>query len=885
MGAGIRVGLVAFPTDSLDRFMKKSPMLWFLGCLLVVLGFLFRESLVPGMAAFANDAPLGLMQAYSDVRWDYFLSGSWLHNVWIGGPALSTLPNFSHGLYLLGGAIFFAKFAAVLSMAFAAVCLWFFCRRQGFNGVASALPGLAMALNGNLLSHATWGLGSRAATVGFAALALAAATPVAGRRGWRVLAQMALAGFATGMTVMEGADVGAFFSVLIAAYVVYNAWIEPSPWSQRLTRSAVQLGVVVFTAFWISALALTSLVWTQIKGVAGMSEDPAARDERWEFVTGWSFPKLEVVRLAIPGIMGVRSISPGEEMYWGNVGSDGSPPRFNGGSEYAGVLVLIVAGFALARSLARTGRQPYTRPERQRIWFWGGVTAVSLLLSFGHYGPLYRLVFALPYFSTIRIPMKWLHVTHLALLILFAYGLQGLWRLYVEVPESGSRGWTDRLRHWWQTSAGFEKAWAWSLVGLVGAAAAFALIYASYGPSLADYLGTLGFQGAAGKAMAAYSVHEVILFALWVAVCGLLLALIASGRFAGSWGGWAAALLGLVLVVDLGRAMSPYVLFFNYTRRYEPNAVTEFLRQKSWEHRVVARPHPQFRSTFSNPNDGNWPAVHNQWLENQFPFNQIQTLDIWQMPRQPELDKAMLTGFAPAADNLSLVGRLWDLTNVRYVLGARGIEAELDRLVGQGKPIFKPVMGFDLASKAGTKGNAVTLDDITAVPNSTGQYALFENTRALPRAAWFSRWETQTNDTAVLERLKDPAFDPAQTVVLSSPVSTAEPTTNAPAGQASILKWGPKGWVIETVAPTAGVLLLNDRWHPDWRVTVDGQPAELLRANLVMRAVQVPAGKHTVEFRYQPSMTMLWVTLSALVVALGLGVWLTVAGRSSKSGS
>jgi uncharacterized membrane protein YfhO len=52
--------------------------------------------------------------------------------------------------------------------------------------------------------------------------------------------------------------------------------------------------------------------------------------------------------------------------------------------------------------------------------------------------------------------------------------------------------------------------------------------------------------------------------------------------------------------------------------------------------------------------------------------------------------------------------------------------------------------------------------------------------------------------------------------------------------------------------PRAGFLVLNDVWHPWWFGTVDGKPAEIFRANVLFRAVQVPAGKHVVRFEFKP---------------------------------
>ena len=54
------------------------------------------------------------------------------------------------------------------------------------------------------------------------------------------------------------------------------------------------------------------------------------------------------------------------------------------------------------------------------------------------------------------------------------------------------------------------------------------------------------------------------------------------------------------------------------------------------------------------------------------------------------------------------------------------------------------------------------------------------------------------------------------------------------------------------------------RWHPDWKATVDGKPVPLLRANHLFAGVAVPAGEHVVELHYQPSRPALWITLAAL---------------------
>jgi uncharacterized membrane protein YfhO len=70
-----------------------------------------------------------------------------------------------------------------------------------------------------------------------------------------------------------------------------------------------------------------------------------------------------------------------------------------------------------------------------------------------------------------------------------------------------------------------------------------------------------------------------------------------------------------------------------------------------------------------------------------------------------------------------------------------------------------------------------------------------------------------------------------------------------------------------------GLLVLADPWYPQWRVEVDGRPAELLRVDHALRGVRVPAGDHQVVFTYQDRALQLGLALSGLTVAGLAGLW------------
>ena len=79
--------------------------------------------------------------------------------------------------------------------------------------------------------------------------------------------------------------------------------------------------------------------------------------------------------------------------------------------------------------------------------------------------------------------------------------------------------------------------------------------------------------------------------------------------------------------------------------------------------------------------------------------------------------------------------------------------------------------------------------------------------------------------------------------------------------EARIVSYQRNSVIIDVVASEAGVLVLHDIHYPGWEATVDGERRPILRANLLFRGVEVPAGRHRVEFHFRP------ISLENLVAA------------------
>ena len=81
--------------------------------------------------------------------------------------------------------------------------------------------------------------------------------------------------------------------------------------------------------------------------------------------------------------------------------------------------------------------------------------------------------------------------------------------------------------------------------------------------------------------------------------------------------------------------------------------------------------------------------------------------------------------------------------------------------------------------------------------------------------------------------------------------------------------YAPNRLTYETNNAQDGIAVFSEIYYPDgWHVTIDGQPAELARADYILRTMYVPAGQHTIEMRFDP--TSLHVTEGIAYGALAL---------------
>lgn len=83
-----------------------------------------------------------------------------------------------------------------------------------------------------------------------------------------------------------------------------------------------------------------------------------------------------------------------------------------------------------------------------------------------------------------------------------------------------------------------------------------------------------------------------------------------------------------------------------------------------------------------------------------------------------------------------------------------------------------------------------------------------------------------------------------------------------------LTSYEPNRLVYKASTPKDGVVVFSEIYYPGWQATIDGQPVDIARADYILRAINVPAGEHTIEMWFDPQ--SIQVTESIAYAALAL---------------
>jgi hypothetical protein len=516
----------------------------------------------------------------------------------------------------------------------------------------------------------------------------------------------------------------------------------------------------------------------------GIQQDPQAQ---WNYVTQWSMVPAELPDLIAPGYTGWNTGNP-DGPYWGEIGQSPEWKSTRQGFQNFRLDSLYLGVLPVWLAVFGVGVAFRRRKDdgelSSMIFCWAGLAMVALLLSFGKFSPLYKLFFHLPLVGNIRAPIKLLHNFQVFNAILAAYGL-------------------DQL---------MKTEWKWKsiLISLAALAGLFVLFAISGDSSrFADW------------GQYAEVITRTLRFAwLHAAVMILVLAVVVYLRWKKPVKGGAvlcAFLLMGALVADSLLLTRHYFKSEDISQLKRGNAVLNYLKENQGNERI-----------FFLDQSG----VYNRWLAVEGSYYGLNFFNIWQMPRMPEEYK----NFLSAAGTNQV--RLWQLASVKYITAPAGV---LTQLPSQLKSQLTPVMFYRFV-RQGDGAGVQTLSR----PEVAQDQVLLEFNAFLPRFALFHQWQSMPADEQC-PVLFSRGFDPLQTVLVDGAVGLDLSSGSAGFSTVEVSLTVNKA-VIETSSDQPGVLIFTQRYQPEWKVTVDGVSAKLLRCNYICMGVEVPAGKHVVQY-------------------------------------
>lgn len=799
--------------------------------LLAIVLFSFRELLVPDRLLLTTDDVFGLLQyRHGSFPESWLVNWSPLNLIGFGsGQESFSVTNL---MLCLLSPIPFVNWIRALDTFGAGLFLFLFLRQKRCSVVASLFGAITYCFASPMFSFVHAGhLGKFGTFLWFAATlwALECSFNKPKAWSWRILA-----GAFLGLTVAEQPDVALLFVWLFVAYLAFRVFSEEGrKIEQSLLRFVGLLALSGIVSGIIAANVVLAQYQTQVKGIVQVKEENT--QEAWEWATQWSYPPEEVLEMIAPGFFGWRTDT-AEGTYWGRVGRSAAYeqskqgfPRFKLDTSFFGIVPLFLAVAMATFAFRRAYRDKLDPKARRDIVFWSITAIVVLLLAFGKYFLLYNFFYAIPKMNIIRNPNKFMHLFTVAIAVLSAYGFHRL----VE-----QRAKELNTRRFWQILAGLGGA---ALLGAI-------YIYASNESIMAR------FQDEFGKASAsivstmsnsllrlAVSCGIFAVFWYWLNRLPAKSALLSKIPF----------LIILLATVDLYLTNRHYVEYYEYKPVYAENELARFLKSDPEPHRVKILPR--------DPRD-RWFGLYNNWLTTYFPYHRIQSLDIPQMPRMPEDYKMYLETVGPHPL------RFWQLTNCKYLLGSLEHWQQL-----KNDPLFEPHLELVHAYNLSPSTSAHAVLTSPAKPNQFNQttQVILRYKNALPRAKFYEQWRIMSNDRQCLRTLIDSNFDPVQEVIVSEPVA---PQTNA----VQVAKPARVEWITDTdnvdvlrvSTEYRGVLLFNEKYDPAFVVTVDGQPAELLRCNFIMKGVLIEPGTHEVRFEYRPPRIGFYISVAGWIGCL-----------------
>ena len=165
-------------------------------------------------------------------------------------------------------------------------------------------------------------------------------------------------------------------------------------------------------------------------------------------------------------------------------------------------------------------------------------------------------------------------------------------------------------------------------------------------------------------------------------------------------------------------------------------------------------------------------------------------------------------------------------------------------------------------------------------PLQGGKTAPLLNPFALGNA-WFVQ-DVQYVDNANEEIEAIHGINPKHTAIVDKRFEPmVQPIVSDASAKIQLVAYEPNYLKYEVESDKGGTVVFSEIYYPGWQSMIDGKEVPHGRANYILRAMNVPAGKHVIEFRFDPKSlhvteTIAFVSIGLLVLLACVVVWMGV---------
>ncbi|MBE2226297.1 MAG: YfhO family protein [Ignavibacteria bacterium] len=212
----------------------------------------------------------------------------------------------------------------------------------------------------------------------------------------------------------------------------------------------------------------------------------------------------------------------------------------------------------------------------------------------------------------------------------------------------------------------------------------------------------------------------------------------------------------------------------------------------------------------------------------------------------------------------------WRLQNIYGYQGAKlRIYQDMDDVVGMTNPAAWRLMSTKYII------TDQPYEDSMFTTVFKGSKYILKNNNYYPKVFFVNETKTASG-IDILNTIKTGMVNPQETAFLEKDPGTKIDAADSTA-TANITGYDIHKVTIDAEASGNNLLFVSEVYYPDWKVYIDGQPAEILKTNYLFRGVVVPKGKHKIEFKFEPETYYAGKNISMgtnilLVAILGIAV-------------